>query len=700
MAKKSKSSPTKATVAAPANVEPEIAKKIVELKTDGNNSFARGDYQKALTTYDEAIKLLPAGAPERADFHNNKAACFIGQKRYKEAVKECTSALEVAPNSVRALQRRAKAYEQQGLFKQALADVTTINKTENASPETQEQERRLREAAARRPASAGGVAAANGGGATVARASGAGGAAAARNLSALQQGLYVAKCTLGDETKLVHLSLSSNYADVLAAVQAKFPSAGPFVLKYVDKSGDLLTLTCKADIHVALAELMQQYQRAVAAQGSHGPKLTAFPPLKLLLAPVASADEVPKPPFEEEFERQQLLAMQKAQLAAAERKSSASAPQPSEEIHLDSWLVDFAQLFIQQTGLEPDKHVDLHNMGWDSVSKALDGTIHSDAAVPLFDKAKDSFRDVACTGLASWGQVHQLLGQRALEAAARAGKAVEEVRPAVLAEFAEAERRYREALSYNPDFFDAVCNMSQLEFERCKLSAGLMAHPEPAKPAESSAESSSAAAPAPAAADGASSSKGAEQAAADGADALNAAAHAALAKLQTEAVTAARSGFESALTWADRAVALAPSMDARQKEAQAKAAESGQAPPAASSGSSPAGQQEYDFKSQALVLKGNFIYEWSQMLAATGQEWKPEVEKAVALFREAGCPEKDIRMALRNHFKSEELDIPAEEETPAPAAKEEAKEEAKAEPEVEKPKAKGLPSLEVKKAKK
>ncbi|GIL98935.1 hypothetical protein Vretimale_4252, partial [Volvox reticuliferus] len=140
MAKKGKSSPSKAAPAAPANVEPEIAKKIVELKTEGNNSFARGDFQKALTTYDDAIKLLPTGAPERADFHNNKAACYIGQKRFKEAVKECTSALEVAPNSVRALQRRAKAYEQQGLYKMALADIMAINRTDNASPETQEQE--------------------------------------------------------------------------------------------------------------------------------------------------------------------------------------------------------------------------------------------------------------------------------------------------------------------------------------------------------------------------------------------------------------------------------------------------------------------------------------------------------------------------------------------------------------------------------
>ena len=48
------------------------------------------------------------------------------------------------------------------------------------------------------------------------------------------------------------------------------------------------------------------------------------------------------------------------------------------------------------------------------------------------------------------------------------------------------------------------------------------------------------------------------------------------------------------------------------------------------------------------------MYEWSQMLAAVGRpeaEWRAELEAAQALFREAGCPEKDIRNALRNHLK-------------------------------------------------
>lgn len=49
------------------------------------------------------------------------------------------------------------------------------------------------------------------------------------------------------------------------------------------------------------------------------------------------------------------------------------------------------------------------------------------------------------------------------------------------AEFAEAEKRYGEALAYSPDFFDAAANMCQLVFERAKLAAGLMPAPEPEK---------------------------------------------------------------------------------------------------------------------------------------------------------------------------------------------------------------------------
>ena len=61
--------------------------------------------------------------------------------RFKEAVNECTSALDSCTPTVpayhNALVRRAKAYEQMGHFKQALSDIQKANKADTANPETQ-----------------------------------------------------------------------------------------------------------------------------------------------------------------------------------------------------------------------------------------------------------------------------------------------------------------------------------------------------------------------------------------------------------------------------------------------------------------------------------------------------------------------------------------------------------------------------------
>ena len=44
-----------------------------------------------------------------------------------------------------------------------------------------------------------------------------------------------AKCTLGDETRLLHIGPNVSYAEMLEGVKAKFPNAGPFALKFVDR---------------------------------------------------------------------------------------------------------------------------------------------------------------------------------------------------------------------------------------------------------------------------------------------------------------------------------------------------------------------------------------------------------------------------------------------------------------------------------
>lgn len=60
-------------------------------------------------------------------------------------------------------------------------------------------------------------------------------------------------------------------------------------------------------------------------------------------------------------------------------------------------------------------------------------------------------------------------------------------------------------------------------------------------------------------------------------------------------------------------------------------------------------QPAMTISSHARIMYGNQLYEWSQMLAAVGKEWRPVLDEAVKCFKEAGCNEADIRGALKNH---------------------------------------------------
>ena len=62
---------------------------------------------------------------------------------------------------------------------------------------------------------------------------------------------------------------------------------GPFVLKYSDKEGALITMTSRHDIQSYATELITQFQRQ---QQSAGPKLggNQLPPMKFQVVKVAS----------------------------------------------------------------------------------------------------------------------------------------------------------------------------------------------------------------------------------------------------------------------------------------------------------------------------------------------------------------------------------------------------------------------------
>ena len=53
-----------------------------------------------------------------------------------------------------------------------------------------------------------------------------------------------AKCTLGNETRLVPLLGQCTIVELMHNVKAKFPDVGPFVLKYLDRCASRLGPKC------------------------------------------------------------------------------------------------------------------------------------------------------------------------------------------------------------------------------------------------------------------------------------------------------------------------------------------------------------------------------------------------------------------------------------------------------------------------
>lgn len=647
MGKKSKASPTGPAVIDEANVS-----QIAQLKDDGNKHFGRKEYQKALESYEKALKLTPESHPDSALLHSNRAACFMMFKRFKEAVKECTAALDTQPGYHKALIRRAKAYEHMGQYKQALSDIQKVNKTDSASQDTAESEKRLRDAVA---------------GKRAAQPNGAPQQQQARNI------IVQAKCTLDNETRVVHMNESVSYAELLEAVRAKFPGSGPVILKYLDREGDLVTITERSDLHKAIRELVEHSERM--GQLSRG-GAALMPPLRIQVIKAASEDDVPKPPELETLQVERIRAAVKAHMQQQQQQmeQQTKKEEGDQQVYeVEEWLVDFANLFREQLNIDPERHLDLHALGYEKCTQALDLAVQSDKALPLFKASADKFMEVTITGLFNWGNIHVCLARRLVEQAQAQGTPLAQALPLVFKELDEAEKRYKQALEFKGDFYDVLLGMSALELERAKLKAGFVQ--EAVKP--------------PAAAEG--SDKPSQEAADAFQKASQEATAAALKGLQAGDVQSGQPHFDSAQAWAGLALEAAPALAESVRQEQEERAESFKA-----AGQDPPAFEPLDFVAHVHLNRGNQLFEWSQVLSAVGVEgWTELVAKAVEDFRAAKCPDGDIRTALLAHTHADQLGgiIPPEpepkaEEAPEVKAEEKAEEVPKGLPALGKPKGK------------
>ncbi|XP_030376188.1 tetratricopeptide repeat protein 1 [Scaptodrosophila lebanonensis] len=115
-----------------------------QLKLEGNELFKNDDPERAIKIYTEALNICPAdSSKERAVLYGNRAAAKIKLEARKSAISDCCKAIELWPEYVRALLRRAKLYEQEERPDEALEDYKRVYEIDPGQPDAREAQIRL-----------------------------------------------------------------------------------------------------------------------------------------------------------------------------------------------------------------------------------------------------------------------------------------------------------------------------------------------------------------------------------------------------------------------------------------------------------------------------------------------------------------------------------------------------------------------------
>ena len=462
------------------------------------------------------------------------------------------------------------------------------------------------------------------------------------------------------------------------------PGGSPVVLR---DASDVARAAASYRVRSGAADLA-----AAAEDGSGKNAATAAAALSGLTDPeplqfdVAFDDDAPVPPSAEldvaranrlrALEQQRRLremlaehekeAAAEAAAAAEKKKLGESAGAGEAEVQfaeaaVEPWVLDFSTLFRDKLGVDPDRSLDFASFGWDALQAALDETTLDDAAAPLFEKACDRFSESAATAMLQWGNVHTHLAHRALvkgfytcDAAKgsdeRAKKAASDAAAKEAdGHFKTAASKYQEADRIRPNFHDTHASVANLEFERAKLAAGLVAPP--AKRLDDGDEGKDKEEEAPERVlsdeEALARAQAKEKAAAD---AVNAPLHAAMrASLTSNSLRNADGSMKRAWQSFEKAEAAVPADDRGKKQPQQPA------------DGSPITEEAGPW-ANIMVMWGNALYEASQMHASVSlqneKSWRPLLDSAVSKFRDAGCPESDIAAALGAHLAAEKLDVP------------------------------------------
>lgn len=97
------------------------------IKEEGDNFFKAANFEKAIQSYTRALDAISDKSSELAiKCYSNRAACYKQLSNFDATIADCTSVLEYKPDDVKALVRRAQAYEACERYKSAMQDVRQV----------------------------------------------------------------------------------------------------------------------------------------------------------------------------------------------------------------------------------------------------------------------------------------------------------------------------------------------------------------------------------------------------------------------------------------------------------------------------------------------------------------------------------------------------------------------------------------------
>ncbi|OIT00519.1 PREDICTED: HSP-interacting protein-like [Nicotiana attenuata] len=702
-------------------------KRAHELKEEGNKRFQAKDFVGALQQYENALKLTPKTHPERAVFHSNRAACLMQMKPidYDSVISECTMALQVQPHFVRALLRRARAFEAVGKYEMAMQDVQMLLDADGNHRDALEIAGRLsmilgprqqdlwsRPSPAALGASAVGAASIAGLGPCLPSRSmskkltpSAGASVVSANnkpdkpshvnpaengtqgkvqmprvvlkpsngpskpnaspsrddkkeLASLSASLTVhghskdavirwrpLKLVYDHDIRLAQMPVNCSFRVLRDIVTKRFPMSKSVLVKYKDGDGDLVTVTCTGELRLA-----ESWVDSLVPKDPDTDEGDSIGMLRLHIVEVSPEQE---PALLEEEERpveseetiedesgshsslsDSMVETQDSKINKTEKdttKEKTTTEDPEcKEVEMDDWLFEFAQLFRTHIGIDPDAHIDLHELGMELSSEALEETVTSEAAQALFDKAALKFQEVAALAFFNWGNVHMCAARKRMPIDDSASKEMMATKLQaaydwVKEKYSLAKEKYEEALLIKPDFYEGLLALGQQQFEMAKLHWSFVL----AKKEDLSNW--------------------------DPTETL------ALFESAEEKMKAATEMWEKLEEL--RANELKDPSASKKDELLRRRKKQGSGPEAevlAAGGpggisADEAAQQAAVMKSQIHLFWGNMLFERSQVECKLGMTgWKKKLDTAVERFKLAGASEIDISTVLKNHCSNEE----------------------------------------------